>query len=105
MTCSKIGHRLPFLIGAFLQIVGSLVFLVASNTTLLFIARVTCGAANTLCEIGALMTTSVVFSDVAERAKVMMFTYASSYPISALSSYCSCFCVSKRISQTKGQHF
>jgi MFS family permease len=86
VVCTKLGHRLPFLFGAFLQIAGSLIFLFAPSTALLFVARATCSLAGTICEISALMLSTIAY-DATERAKILMFIFASTYPVAAMLSY------------------
>jgi MFS family permease len=87
VICTKLGHRLPFLFGSVVQIAGSLVFLLAPNTALLFVARVTCSVANMFCAVSALLLCTIVFKDATERAKVLMYVFSSSFPVAAMLTY------------------
>ena len=87
IICTKIGHRLPFMFGAALQVVGSLLFVVATNVGLLFAARVVCSMAAMTCSISGLTMASVIFTDEKERGKILTNVYASSFPLASIVTY------------------
>ncbi|XP_064651620.1 chromaffin granule amine transporter-like [Lineus longissimus] len=87
IVCSKIGHRLPFMIGAVFQTAGGFMFLFAPNTPILFIGRGIQAITSDLCCISGLVMVGTLFTDAAERAKVLMLSLASSFPVAALLSF------------------